>query len=245
MMLSLDGVEALRGESRVLQGVSLRVDEGETVALIGRNGMGKTTLLRSIIGQCPVTAGRISFCGEDVTGAPTHRTVRLGIGVVPEGRGIFPGLRVDENLRMGLPRGNGAGRRNGRSRRNGAESRTAAICKRFPILAGRLHDHAGSLSGGQQQILAIARGLMAEPRLLLIDEFSEGIQPSIVAEIGQMLGELSEEDGLSVLLVEQNARLALGVSSRAYILENGTVAATGPSEEMLDDPELLSKHLVV
>ncbi|HZJ28519.1 MAG TPA: ABC transporter ATP-binding protein [Solirubrobacterales bacterium] len=231
-MLALEDVHARRGDSTVLHGVSLEVGEGEMVALIGRNGMGKTTLLRSIIGQSPVTAGRIVFGGEDVTSDPTHRTVRRGIGVVPEGRGIFPGLKVSENLRMGLPNG------------NGAESRAAAICERFPILADRLADHAGSLSGGQQQILAIARALIAEPRLLLIDEFSEGIQPSIVEEIGQMLGELVA-GGVSVFLVEQNARLALEISSRAYILENGTVAASGASRDLLNDSELLSQHLVV
>lgn len=232
MTLEVDSLQALRGETLVLRGVSLELAEGELVALIGRNGMGKTTLLRSIMGQCPVVAGRIRFDGEDVTGKPAYAIARHGIGVVPEGRGIFPTLQVSENLRMGLPNG------------NHAASRIEAICERFPILAGRLGDRAGSLSGGQQQILAIARAMVSEPRLLLIDEFSEGLQPSIVEEIGSMLSTLRQE-GVSVLLVEQNARMALDISSRAYILEKGLVAASGSSEELLADSELLAQHLVV
>jgi ABC-type branched-subunit amino acid transport system ATPase component len=194
--------------------------------------MGKTTLLRSVIGLSEVIDGTVTFAGEDVTRMPTHEIAKRGIGVVPEGRGIFPSLSVAENLRMGHPNG------------KGAEQRIDDARERFPILADRMNDQGGSLSGGQQQILAIARALIAEPRLLLIDEFSEGIQPSIVQEIGEMLTKLVEQ-GVSLLLVEQNARFALTISNRAYILEKGTVAASGPAKDLLKDKKLLSEHLVV
>ena len=232
MILSVDNVTANRGESRVLHGVSLKVDEGEMVALIGRNGMGKTTLLRSVMGMSEVVSGTVTLTGEDVTRKPSYEIAKRGIGVVPEGRGIFPSLTVAENLRMGLPNG------------TGVDERIDWVRERFPAIADRMSDQGGSLSGGQQQILAIARALIAEPRLLLVDEFSEGIQPNIVQEIGEMLTGLVKQ-GVSLLLVEQNARFALTISNRAYILEKGTVAASGPAKDLLKDKKLLSEHLVV
>jgi branched-chain amino acid transport system ATP-binding protein len=231
-MLVVEGIHARRGDTRVLHGVSLSVGEGEMVALIGRNGMGKTTLLRSILGQCAVTDGRVTLDGQDVTGRPTYAIARASVGVVPEGRGIFPTLRVVENLRMGLPRS------------RGADAAIERIYERFPLLRARARERAGSLSGGQQQILAIARALIASPRLLLIDEFSEGIQPNIVQEIGGMLQRLNQE-GVAVLLVEQNARLALGISHRGYILEKGRVVAEGASSALLEDEQALAQHLVI
>jgi ABC-type branched-subunit amino acid transport system ATPase component len=231
-MLKLDKVDARRGDSQILHGVSMEVAPGEMVALIGRNGMGKTTLLRAVLGLCEVTSGTVQFDGQDLRKWPTHMIARLGIGVVPEGRGMFPSLTVRENLVMGMPR-----------------SRTAAAAidsayDRFPLLRGRAGDRAGSLSGGQQQVLAIARALVAKPRLLLIDEFSDGIQPNLVEEIARMLQSLGD-DGVSVLLVEQNARLALSTAQRGYILEKGRVVVEGKSEQILQDGELLAQHLVV
>jgi ABC-type branched-subunit amino acid transport system ATPase component len=231
-MLEVEGLHAYRATTEVLHGVTLSVREGEMVALIGRNGMGKTTLLRSILNLERHTAGSVRFDGQKIGGAPTWAIARLGIGVVPEGRGIFPELRVHENLRMGLATG------------KGHDVALAAIYDRFPLLRERAADQAGSLSGGQQQILAIARALIGRPRLLLIDEFSEGIQPSIVHEISGLLGELNAQ-GVAILLVEQNARLALGMSTRGYILEKGRVVAEGPADRMLEDQAALARHLVI
>lgn len=231
-MLEIRDLHARRGDTQVLHGVSVRVQPGEMVALIGRNGMGKTTLLRSVIGLTGITGGQVLVDGEDITGAPTFSIVRRGIGVVPEGRGIFPTLRVSENLRMGL--------RTSRDH-DAALQRTY---KRFPVLADRRNSRAGFLSGGQQQMLAIARALIGEPRLLLIDEFSEGIQPNIVREISEMLRTLNEQ-GITVLLAEQNARLALGIAQRAYILEGGRIVAEGDAEDLLADEAVLAQHLVV
>jgi branched-chain amino acid transport system ATP-binding protein len=231
-MLAVEDLHARRGDTQVLHGVSLHVAPGEMVALIGRNGMGKTTLLRSVLGLAGVTAGRVLVDGADLTGAPTYTVARHGIGVVPEGRGVFPTLRVSENLRMGL-----------RTSR-GHDAALRRIYQRFPVLADRANDRAANLSGGQQQILAIARALIGEPRLLLIDEFSEGIQPNVVREIGEMLRDLNGQ-GVAVLLVEQNARLALGLAQRGYIMEKGRIVAEGAAGELLRDEAALAQHLVV
>ncbi len=231
-MLDVLELHALRGDTEVLHGVSANVQEGEMVALIGRNGMGKTTLLRSILNLARVSEGRVLLDGRDITRAPTYAIARQGIGVVPEGRGIFPQLRVHENLRMGLAGG------------KGHEQALAQTYERFPLLHERAHDHAGNLSGGQQQILAIARALISRPRLLLIDEFSEGIQPNVVREIGTMLQELNA-GGVAILLVEQNARLALGLSTRGYILEKGRIVAQGAANELLHNQATLAQHLVL
>jgi branched-chain amino acid transport system ATP-binding protein len=231
-MLEVQSLHAFRGDTKVLHGVSLRVDEGELVALIGRNGMGKTTLLRSILNLARVSEGRVLMDGQEITRAPTHAIARRGIGVVPEGRGIFPSLKVAENLRMGLPKG------------GGHDEALERVYDRFPLLRERARDHAGNLSGGQQQMLAIARALISRPRLLLIDEFSEGIQPNVVQEIAGMLQALNA-DGVAILLVEQNARLALGMAARGYILERGTVVAEGAGDELLHDEAALAQHLVV
>lgn len=230
-MLRVEGLHAKRGETQILHGISLAVADGEMVALIGRNGMGKTTLLRSIIGLSEVTQGSVNLDGEDITSTPTYAIVRRGIGVVPEGRGIFPSLTIEENLRMGI----------------NVPHRTERVLSRiyedFPILRARARDGAGVLSGGQQQLLAIARALASEPSLLLIDEFSEGIQPNLVREISQVLRRLNAS-GVAILLVEQNARLALGISQRAYIIEKGRIVVHGPSANLLAETEL-KQHLVI
>ncbi|MET1085536.1 MAG: ABC transporter ATP-binding protein [Arthrobacter sp.] len=231
-MLKLENVDARRGGSQILNNVCLEVAPGEMVALVGRNGMGKTTLLRTVLGLCEVTAGTVRLDGDDIGGLPTYKVARLGIGVVPEGRGMFPSLTVSENLLMGT------------TRPRAAKAATEEIYEKFPLLRERAKQRAGNLSGGQQQVLAIARALMDKPRLLLIDEFSDGIQPNLVQEIAVMLQGLGER-GVSVLLVEQNARLALSITQRAYILEKGSVVAVGKSAHLLHDEELLAQHLVV
>jgi branched-chain amino acid transport system ATP-binding protein len=231
-VLIVDEIVASRGDSEILHGVSLEVRAGEIVSVIGRNGMGKTTLLRSILGLTRITRGKIRFDGHDITGAPTHAVARSGIGVVPEGRGIFATLTVLENLKMGLP---SDGRR-------GLDLEPAFT--HFPFLAERSRDRAGVLSGGQQQQLSIARALVARPKLLVLDEFSDGIQPNVVAEIAATLRGLNE-DGIMILLVEQNARLALSLAHRAYILEKGDVVHQGLAAGLLTDEETLRRFLVV
>jgi branched-chain amino acid transport system ATP-binding protein len=230
-LLRVQEIHSIRGETRILHGITLHVDKGEIVAILGRNGMGKTTLLRSIIGLSKVTQGAIVLDGIDVTRTPTYAIVRRGIGVVLEDRGMFASLTVEENLRMGLHE----------QIRKG--SNLSQIYEGFPALRARRSDQVASLSGGQQQLLAIARALISRPRLLLIDEFSEGIQPNLVREISNILQRLNAE-GVSILIVEQNARLALGISHRAYILEKGRVVASGSSQSLLSD-EVLRRHLVV
>jgi branched-chain amino acid transport system ATP-binding protein len=232
-MLEIDDVHVSRGGSRILFGVSLAVGAGEIVALVGRNGMGKTTLLRSIFGLTEVERGAIRFGGKDVVGLPSHRVARAGVGLVPEGRGMFPGLTVLENLQMG------AGPRTGSL--PDALDRVHAY---FPILRERAAQKAGTLSGGQQQLVAIARALIGAPELLVIDEFSEGIQPSIVQEIAAILQQINA-DGTAVLVVEQNARLALRLADRAYVLEKGRVVAEGDGDELLADEASLHRLLVV
>jgi branched-chain amino acid transport system ATP-binding protein len=232
MMLDVQDVRARRGDSQILHGASLEVDEGEIVAVVGRNGMGKTTLLRTILGLTDVTGGRICFRDEDVTRLPPYLIARRGIGNVPEGRGIFPTLTVADNLRMGLT-----------NTRN-VRAALAETYEVFPLLSERRNSRAGDLSGGQQQLLAIARALIGKPALVLVDEFSEGIQPSIVQEIAELLRRLNQ-DGTAILLVEQNARLALGMAQRGYVLAKGQVVGHGPASELLTDDAMLREHLVI
>lgn len=231
-MLEIANVHASRGGTPVLFGVSLDVAPGEIVAVVGRNGMGKSTLMMALMGLTPVTAGSVSFLGREITGRRSHEVARAGIGYVPEGRGIFHSLSVMENLLVAAPTG-----RQGRTA-------VAAVQERFPLLRERSTAPAGSLSGGQQQVLSIGRALVSAPRLLVIDEFSDGVQPNLVREIADSLVQLSAE-GTSVLLVEQNATLALEISDRAFILEKGEVVASGVSADLAADEDLLTRHLVV
>ncbi len=231
-MLEIADVHASRGGAPVLSGVSLGVAAGEIVAVVGRNGMGKSTLMMALMGLTPVTAGSIAFDGREVANRRPYEIARAGIGYVPEGRGVFHDLSVMENLLLAA--------------RNGRRGRAAArlVQDRFPLLRERASAPAGSLSGGQQQVLAIARALVPGPRLLVIDEFSDGVQPNLVREIADSLVGLSRE-GTSVLLVEQNATLALEISDRAYILEKGEIVASGVSAELAGDEDLLTRHLVI
>ena len=230
-LLELENVEARYGPVQALHGVSLSVGEGEVVAVLGGNGAGKTTTLRAVSGLVS-TAGDVRFAGRRITRAAPERVARAGIAHVPEGRGIFSELSVHDNLRLGayLQRGS-------------FDEDYERVRAHFPWLEDRREQQAGTLSGGEQQMLAIARALMARPRLLLLDEPSLGLAPLIVREIFRILGDLNEKEGLAVLVVEQNAKLALRSSSRAYVLEVGRVALEGPSSQLAENESVRKAYL--
>ena len=229
--LVLEDVRARYGSVQALDGVSLRVGEGEVVAVLGGNGAGKTTTLRAISGLVS-TSGDVRFAGERITRASPERVARAGIAHVPEGRGIFEELSVDENLRLGAY-----------LRGGGFSDSYERVSGHFPWLERRGTQQAGTLSGGEQQMLAIARALMSRPRLLLLDEPSLGLAPIVVREIFRIIGDLNEKEGLAVLVVEQNATLALRSSSRAYVLEVGHVALEGPSSELAENESVRKAYL--
>ena len=233
-MLEVTGLEVRYGNVTAVKGISLEVAEGEVVAIIGPNGAGKTSTLRAITGLVPSAGGRVVFRGTDVSRWKAHRIVTLGLGHAPEGRRLFPQMTVMENLRMGAYR-----------RRVHSEiGRTLAqVEELFPRLAERRTQVAGTLSGGEQQMLAIGRALMAEPRLLVLDEPSFGLAPMIVREIGRIVHSINRERGVSVLLVEQNARMALGIAARAYVMETGRVALSGPSATLAESPHVKAAYL--
>ena len=233
-MLEVTGLEVRYGNVTAVKGISLEVAEGEVVAIIGPNGAGKTSTLRAITGLVPSAGGRVVFRGTDVSRWKAHRIVTLGLGHAPEGRRLFPQMTVMENLRMGAYR-----------RRVPSEiGRTLAqVEDLFPRLAERRTQVAGTLSGGEQQMLAIGRALMAEPRLLVLDEPSFGLAPMIVREIGRIVHSINRERGVSVLLVEQNARMALGIAARAYVMETGRVALSGPSATLAESPHVKAAYL--
>jgi branched-chain amino acid transport system ATP-binding protein len=230
-LLAVNQLHAGYGRTPALFGVDLRVAAGEIVALLGRNGVGKTTTLRSIVGQTTRTSGDVKLDGAAIERLPTHAIARMGVAYVPEDRGVFPGLTVAENLRLGSLAGGTAGD-------------DAHAIVRFPVLGERLEQDAGALSGGERQMLALGRALLSRPRLLLIDEFSEGLQPNVVQELATGLGEIAA-NGVGVLLVEQNAHLALRVSARCYVMEKGVIVDGGVSRDFLEDDERLRAHLVV
>jgi branched-chain amino acid transport system ATP-binding protein len=229
-MLELEGVEAGYGLSRVLHGVSLRAEAGEVVSLLGRNGAGKSTTLKSIVGLVAVSRGSIRFDGREITGRPTHAISRLGVGYVPEERRIFSDLTVAENLLVGR-KGTGAW---------GAE-RVYDVFPKLRELAGR---RAGSLSGGEQQMLTVARTLMGNPRVVLLDEPSEGLAPVIVRALGEQIAALKRE-GLTILLSEQNLKFAARLADRAYIIEKGIIRFGGPMAVLMADEDLRRKYLTV
>ena len=230
-LLELDGVEARYGPVTALHDVSLTVGEGEIVAVLGGNGAGKTTTLRAVSGLV-ATSGEVRFAGERITRAAPERVARAGIAHVPEGRGLFSELSVRENLRLGAY-----------LRRDGFDEDYERVRGYFPWLEERRDQQAGTLSGGEQQMLALARALMGRPRLLLLDEPSLGLAPLIVREIFSIVTELNEKEGLAVLVVEQNAKLALRSSSRAYVLEVGRVALEGPSAELAENESVRKAYL--
>jgi urea transport system ATP-binding protein len=219
-MLSLEQIDQHYGGSHILRGVSLDVAPGQVTALLGRNGVGKTTLLKAIMGLVPVTSGRITFAGEDLTRAPSHRRVRAGIAYVPQGREIFPRLTVEENLLMGLA---------SRPRRTALPERLFAV---FPALRDLLRRRGGDLSGGQQQQLAIARALAMDPALLILDEPTEGIQPSIIKEIERAIRALAAEAELAILLVEQYYDFARTLADGYLVMQRGEIVRRGRGPDM-------------
>jgi urea transport system ATP-binding protein len=230
--LAVTGLNQSYGGSHTLWDVDLAVPAGSRTCLMGRNGMGKTTLLKCIMGLLPATSGVIEFAGTDLRELPAQGRARLGIGYVPQGREIFSQLTVEENLRVGLG-----------IRKGGARSIPPQVFELFPVLKRMLHRRGGDLSGGQQQQLAIGRALVLEPTLLILDEPTEGIQPNIVHEIGDILLTLNRDAGLTVLLVEQQLRFARRVASRFCILEKGRGVAGGSIDELTD--EVVRQHLSV
>jgi len=231
-MLEVRGLATAYGNIKALREVDLDVPEGGIVCILGANGAGKTTFMKTVAGVLAPAAGRISFLGEDITGLPPDRIVRKGIVLVPEGRAILARMTVLENLEMGAYQ-----RKDG-----GVGKDIADVMKRFPILESRKGQHGGSLSGGEQQILAIARALMAKPRLLLLDEPSLGLAPLVVTEIFRVIREINS-GGTTVLLVEQNVRQALKVSAYAYVLETGRIVYAGPSDALRNDPKVKEAYL--
>jgi branched-chain amino acid transport system ATP-binding protein len=225
-------VQAGYGALPVLRGVTLKVGAGEIVAVLGANGAGKTTLNRTLSGLVRATGGRILFAGDDITRADPAAIVAAGLAHVPEGRRIFPNLSVRENLALGSYR-------RGRARR---AANLARVLEVFPRLAERLDQSAGTLSGGEQQMLAIGRGLMAEPLLLILDEPSLGLSPRLVEEMFQLIVRI-RDDGVAVLLVEQNVVQSLEIADRAYVLERGIIAIEGPAATLAADPALKKSYL--
>jgi branched-chain amino acid transport system ATP-binding protein len=235
-LLALTDVHAYYGEAHILQGISLEVGEGEVVTLIGRNGAGKTTTLRSIMGIVPPRGGHITFAGRELRGLPTHAIARAGIAYVPEERRILPNLTVAENLRLGRLGAGGGGRDGG--------AVTEEVLGYFPRLRERLTQRGKSLSGGEQQMLAIARGLVASPRLMLVDEPTEGLSPIIVESLTQILREINRR-GTAILLVEQILEVALALSHRLYVMDQGRIQFEGSAEALRADPEIQQRFLGV
>ena len=231
MLLEIEDIHVHYGKIGALKGVSIQVDEGEIVTLIGANGAGKTTTLKTISGLRPLTSGRISFAGQDISRVPGHERVRRGIGQSPEGRGIFPGMTVQENLFMGSY-----------ARKDNPAKELAEVYELFPRLSERKDQVGGTMSGGEQQMLAIGRALMTKPKVLLLDEPSMGLAPLLVAQIFSIIKEINDR-GTTVLLVEQNARQALQVADRAYVLETGQVVKSAPADDLLDDPSVRAAYL--
>ncbi len=230
-MLKIAALDQYYGESHTLWSVDLEVPEGSCTCIMGRNGVGKTTLLRCIMGLVRPKEGKIEFSGTDLVRQPVEARARLGIGYVPQGREIFPQLSVRENLELSLV---------GRRKKGGLPDRVFEL---FPVLGMMLSRRGGDLSGGQQQQLAIARALVLEPKLLVLDEPTEGIQPNVVQDIGTILTKLNRETGLTVLLVEQKLRFARAVAERFVILDRGRSVAAGPMSDLSDD--LVARHLTV
>lgn len=233
-MLQITSLNTYYGDSHILQGVDLGIAAGSAVGLLGRNGMGKTTLIRSLMGYVPAASGRIAWQGRDVTGSAPERMARLGIGYVPEGRGIFPNLTVRENLVMSARRGPG-GRQDWTYER---------VLDTFPRLAERIGHGGHQLSGGEQQMLAIGRALMTNPELMILDEATEGLAPLIVAEIWRVIEQIGKT-GISTLIVDRNYHAVLSHTDSAIVLEKGLVVAQGRSAGLLAEPDTLARYLGV
>src|SRR5262245_3808983 len=229
MMLRITDIHTYYGDSHILQGISLSMERGQVVGILGRNGMGKTTLIRSIIGFTPPQRGQVLFKERDITKWPSNRVVSLGLGLVPQGRRVFPSLTVDENLSVA-------------AKRNGNPWTVERLMGLFPRLRERRQNRAGKLSGGEQQMLAIARALMTNPELLLMDEPTEGLAPLLVREVGRVIENLKSQ-GLSILLVEQNLPLALRVSDQVHVLSRGRIVHSSAPQELWENEEVKRRYL--
>ncbi len=232
-MLTLSGIHTYYGNIEALRGIDLQVDEGEIVTIIGANGAGKSTTLMSLCGHPRAAKGSINFEGRDITKMQTHDIVRLGIAQSPEGRRIFPRMTVMENLQMGSVT----------SHEDHFDADIERVTDLFPILKQRENQRGGTLSGGEQQMLAIARAMMSRPRLLLLDEPSLGLAPLVVKQIFEVIKQINKEDNVTVLLVEQNAFHALKLAHRGYVMVNGKITMSGAGEELLEKPEVRSAYL--
>ncbi|EME65185.1 ABC transporter ATP-binding protein [Amycolatopsis decaplanina] len=231
MLLEVQDINVHYGKIAALKGMSIEVGEGEVVSLIGANGAGKTTTLKTISGLRPLTSGRILFDGKDISKTPGHKRVELGIGQSPEGRGVFPGMTVQENLLMGAY-----------TRKDDLKADLEEVYELFPRLNERKTQFGGTMSGGEQQMIAIGRALMTKPKVLLLDEPSMGLAPMLIAQIFDIIREINKR-GTTVLLVEQNAQQALKLSDRAYVLETGEVVKSARGAELLDDPQVRAAYL--
>ena len=232
-MLEVNGIEVYYGMIQALKGISFQVEQGEVIALIGANGAGKTTTLHTITGLLTPKKGTVTFEGKDITHVPAHKIVSMGIAHVPEGRRVFADLSVYQNLRMGAYT---------RKDKTEIETTLAAVYKRFPRLEERKNQRAGTLSGGEQQMLAMGRALMSKPKLIVMDEPSMGLSPIFVNEIFDIIQEISRA-GTTVLLVEQNAKKALNIADRAYVLVTGTISLSGSAKDLLDDDSVKKAYL--
>jgi branched-chain amino acid transport system ATP-binding protein len=232
-MLSIKGVHTFYGHIEALHGVDMEINEGEIVTLIGANGAGKSTLLMTICGDPRARVGEISFLGREITALPTYEIMRSGIAHAPEGRRIFPRMTILENLQMGAITGNA----------ERFDENLERVFGLFPILKERIGQRGGTLSGGEQQMLAIARALMSEPSLLLLDEPSLGLAPLIVRQIFEVIADINRTHGMTVFLVEQNAYHALRLAHRGYVMVNGAISMTGGGDELLNDPEIRRAYL--
>nr|WP_061172997.1 ABC transporter ATP-binding protein [Caballeronia pedi] len=232
-MLKVKGLQVNYGGIQAVKGVDLEVGQGELVTLIGANGAGKTTTMKAITGLKPYSGGDIEYMGQSIKGVPTHELLKRGLAMVPEGRGIFARMSILENMQMGAYLRNDT---------DGIQKDTERMFGFFPRLKERASQYAGTLSGGEQQMLAMARALLSRPKLLLLDEPSMGLSPIMVEKIFEVVREISSE-GLTVLLVEQNARLALQAANRGYVMDSGTVTMSGDAKIMLDDPKVRAAYL--
>jgi len=232
-LLQIDAIDVFYGPAQALWGVSFSVEKGQVAALIGANGAGKTTTLKALCGLIPLTAGRVTYDGQVISGLPVHRIMDLGISLIPEGRQLFPKMTVEENLTIGsyLPR-----------TKPTRQANLERVYHLFPRLAERRLQSAETMSGGEQQMLAIARALMQEPRLLILDEPSLGLAPALVQEIFRIIKELHGR-GLTILLVEQNVNQALQVADVAFVLENGRIVMSGAGSELVRDPKVKEAYL--
>ncbi|MGE8546835.1 MAG: ABC transporter ATP-binding protein [Alcaligenes sp.] len=232
-LLDIRGLDVAYGGIRAVQGLNLQVGKGELVCLIGANGAGKSTTLRAICGLVPVAAGQVDYQGQSIVGVPSHQLVRRGLVMVPEGRGIFGQLTIEENLSMGAY-----------TRRDDAQVRqdVERVYTLFPRLAERKKQSAGTLSGGEQQMLAMGRAMISRPELLLLDEPSMGLAPIMVERIFGLIQDIAKE-GVTILLIEQNARLALELGDRGYVMESGRIILEGPASQLLHDPKVRAAYL--